>query len=126
MAHEPPASVPPFLAPGTATVEDFERLDLRVGRIVAVEPLADARRPAYRLRLDFGPGGERQSSAQLTVSYPDPAELVGRLVVAVVNFPPRRVAGYRSEVLVLGAMASDGRVPLLGVDAGAEPGQRVG
>ena len=126
MAQEPPASVPPFLAPGTATIEDFERLDLRVGRIVAVEPLAGARRPAYRLRLAFGPGGERQSSAQLTASYPDPAELLGRLVVAVVNLPPRRVAGYRSDVLVLGAIAPDGRVPLLGVDAGAEPGQRVG
>lgn len=122
MAPQPPA----FLAPGTANIEDFARLDLRVGRIVAAEPLAGARRPAYRLRLDFGPGGEKQSSAQLTASYPDPAELVGRLVVAVVNFPPRRVAGYRSEALVLGAIGPDGRVPLLGVDAGAEPGQRVG
>lgn len=126
MAPEPSASVPSFLAPGSATVEDLERLDLRVGRIVAAEPLAGARRPAYKLRLDFGPAGERQSSAQLTVSYPDPSELVGRLVVAVVNLPPRRVAGFRSEVLVLGALAGGGRVPLLGADDGAAPGQRVG
>lgn len=126
MAPEPSASAPPFLAPGSVTIEDFERLDLRVGRIVAAELLAGARRPAYKLRLDFGPAGERRSSAQLTASYPEPSQLVGRLVVAVVNLPPRRVAGFRSEVLVLGAMAPSGRVLLLGVDEGAEPGQRVG
>jgi tRNA-binding protein len=126
LAPEPIAGAPPLLAPGSATIEDFTRLDLRVGRIVAAELLAGARRPAYQLRLDFGPAGERQSSAQLTASYPDPSQLVGRLVVAVVNLPPRRVAGFRSEVLVLGAMAPNGRVLLLGVDEGAEPGQRVG
>ncbi len=114
-----------FLKPGSATSEDFERLDLRVGRILAASPLEGARKPAYRLRIDFGPGGERQSSAQLTQAYPDPRALVGRLVVAVVNLAPRRVAGVESEVLVLGALAPGGRVPLLSVDAGAEPGQRV-
>lgn len=117
---------PPFLAPGSATMDDFEGLDIRVGRIVEAAPLPGARKPAYRLRVDFGAGGLRSSSAQLTRSYPDPAVLVGRLVVAVVNFPPRRVAGFVSEILVLGAIAPDGRVPLLGVDEGAEPGQRVG
>ena len=95
--------VPAFLEPGSATIDDFERLDLRVGRVLAAEPLAGARQQAYQLRLDFGAAGERGSSARLTETYPDPSVLVGRLVVAMVNFPPRRVAGFRSEVLVLGA-----------------------
>jgi tRNA-binding protein len=124
-SHQP-GTTPPLAPPGSATIDDFERLDLRIARVVAAEPLEGARRPAYRLRLDFGAAGERGSSAQLTRSYPDPAALVGRLVVAVVNFPPRRVAGFRSEALVLGALGPDGEVPLLGVDAGAIPGQRVG
>lgn len=115
-----------FALAGSATIEDFERLDLRVARVLTAEPLEGALVPAYRLRLDFGPGGQKQSSAQLTRTYPDPAELVGRLVVAVVNFAPRRVAGFRSEVLVLGALAPGGQVPLVGVDEGAEPGQRIG
>jgi len=117
---------PPFLEPGSASVEDFGRLDLRVGRVVSAAPFEGARKPAHRLEIDFGPGGLRQSSAQLTVSYPDPSVLVGRLVVAAVNLPARRVAGFRSDVLVLGALAPGGRVPLLGVDDGAEPGQRIG
>ncbi len=116
----------PFLAPGSATIEDFERLDIRVARILEARPLEGARRPAYRLRLDLGPGGERQSSAQLPGTYPDPQALVGRLVIAVVNFPPRRVAGFRSECLVLGALPDDGRIPLLSVDEGASPGDRIG
>ena len=115
----------PLADAGSATIEDFARLDIRIGRIVAAEPFPEARRPAYRLTLDFGAAGVRRSSAQLTPTYPDPAVLVGRLVVAVVNFPPRRVAGFTSDVLVLGAYAGD-RIPLLGVDAGAEPGDRVG
>jgi len=85
--------------------DDFARVEMRVGRITAARPLAGARRPSYQLRIDFGPElGERDSAAQLTVTYPDPASLVGRQVVAVVNFPPRRIAGFASEVLVLGAM----------------------
>jgi tRNA-binding protein len=115
-----------FSPPGSATVGDFDRLDLRVGRVLAAEPLAGARRPAYRLRIDFGPGGERNSSAQLPATYPDPGVLVGRLVIAVVNFPPRRVAGFLSEVLVLGALPADGRIPLLSVDEGASPGDPIG
>lgn len=117
---------PAFLAPGSATIEDFERLDIRVGRILAARPLDGARKPAYKLRIDFGSGGQRSSSAQLTVTYPDPGALVGRLVAAVVNFPVRRVAGLVSEVLVLGVIAPDGHVPLLCPDDGAEPGQRIG
>jgi tRNA-binding protein len=112
--------------PGSATIEDFERLDLRVGRVLSAEPLAGARRPAYRLRIDFGAGGVRGSSAQLPATYPDPGALVGRLVIAVVNFPPRRVAGFVSDVLVLGALPADGRIPLLSVDEGANPGDPIG
>jgi tRNA-binding protein len=112
--------------PGSATIEDFERLDIRVGRVVEAAPLEGARQPAYRLTIDFGAGETRQSSAQLVATYPDAATLVGRLVVAVVNFPPRRVAGFRSDVLVLGALPADGRIPLLSVDDGASPGDRVG
>jgi len=126
MPPEAAPHMPPFLVPGSAAIEDFAGLDMRVGRVLSAEPLEGARKPAYRLHIDFGSGGHKQSSAQLTRTYPDPAELVGRLVVAVVNFAPRRVAGFRSEVLVLGALAADGQIPLLGVDAGAEPGQRVG
>jgi len=126
MSPHPAAAELPFLEPGSATIEDFEGLDLRVGRIVSARPLEGARRPAYQLELDFGRGGRKQSSAQLNRTYPDPSRLVGRLVVAVVNFPPRRVAGFRSDVLVLGALAPDGEIPLLGVDEGAAPGQRIG
>lgn len=114
----------PFEPPGSATIDDFARLDIRVGRIVAAAPLEGAHRPAYRLRIDFGPAGERQSSARITEQYPDPGALVGRLVVAVVNLPPRRVAGYRSDVLVLGSMAGE-TVLLLGAETVAEPGQRI-
>jgi tRNA-binding protein len=109
---------------------DFARVDMRVGRIVAVEAFPEARKPSYRLRIDFGPElGERASSAQLTVTYPDPAELVGRQVVAVVNFPPRRIAGFDSQVLVLGAMGEGremGEVWLLAPDPPAPLGSRIG
>ena len=74
----PPRSVP---APGSATIDDFLRLDLRVGRVVAARAFPEARKPAYQLAIDFGPGGIRRSSAQLPGTYPDPAVLVGRLVV---------------------------------------------
>ena len=116
----------PFLPQGSATIDDFARLDLRIARIVEAHPFPEARRPAYRLRLDLGPGGIRTSSAQLPGTYPDPSQLVGRIVVCVANLPPRRVAGFVSEVLVLGALPVDGRIPLLGVDPGAEPGDPVG
>jgi len=112
--------------PGSATIEDFDRLDIRVGRILEAAPLDGAHKPAYRLLIDFGEGDPRQSSAQLVATYPDPSALVGRLVVAVINFPPRRVAGWRSDVLVLGALPDDGRIPLLSVDYGAKPGDRIG
>jgi tRNA-binding protein len=108
--------------------DHFERVEMRVGRVVAADPFPEARKPSYRLRIDFGPDvGERVSSAQLTVTYPDREALVGRQVVAVLNFPPRRIAGFASEVLVLGAMADDGNVYLLRPDPPApEEGLRIG
>jgi tRNA-binding protein len=118
------ATPAPFEPVGSATIEDFDRLDIRIGRIVAAATLEGALRPAYRLRIDFGAAGERQSSARITDHYPDPESLLGRLVVAVVNLPPRRVAGYRSEVLVLGSMDGE-TVLLLGAEDVAVPGQRI-
>ncbi|MEA2138553.1 MAG: tRNA-binding protein, partial [Solirubrobacteraceae bacterium] len=85
---------------------DFEKVDMRVGRIVAVEDFPEARKPAWKLRIDFGPLlGEKRSSAQITNYARE--QLEGRLVVAVVNFPPRQIGPVRSEVLVLGAVAGD-------------------
>ena len=103
---------------------EFERVDMRVGRIVSVEDFPEARRPAWKLRIDFGPEiGEKRSSAQITNYARE--ELEGRLVVAVVNFPPRQIGPVRSEVLVLGAVAGDHPVLLLEPDAGSQPGDRV-
>ena len=103
---------------------DFEKVDMRVGRIVAVEDFPEARRPAWKLRIDFGSElGEKRSSAQVT-NYPR-EQLEGRLVVAVVNFPPRQIGPVRSEVLVLGAVADDHPVLLLEPDAGSQPGDRI-
>jgi tRNA-binding protein len=116
----------PSLPPGSATVDDFDKLDIRVGRVTEVSPFPAARRPAYQLIIDFGPLGIRRSSAQLPSTYPDPTALEGRLVVGVINFPPRRIAGFESQVLVLGALPADGRIPLLSVDEGASPGDPVG
>jgi tRNA-binding protein len=115
-----------FLPAGSATFDDFLKIDMRVGRITAVEQFPAARKPAYRLTIDFGVGGMRRSSAQLPPTYPDPNSLVGRLIIAVVNFPPRNIAGFQSEVLVLGALPPDGSIPLLGVDSGASPGDPIG
>lgn len=111
--------------PGEITIEDFQRADIRVGRVVAAEPLAGARKPAYALRIDFGPElGTRQSSAQITVRY-QPSELVGRLVLAVVNFPPRRIAGFKSQVLTLGVADAAGNVVLVAPDREVPLGGRL-
>ena len=108
-------------------IEHFLRIEMRVGRIIEAAPFPEARKPSIKLRIDFGPEvGERVSSAQLTVTYPDPAMLVGRQVVAVINFPPRRIAGFKSEVLVLGAMGPDGAVHLLSPDPPSAEGLRIG
>jgi len=106
------------------TVEDFQRVEMRVGRIVRVEDFPQARKPSYRLLIDFGPHGVRRSSAAIRPFYTR-EELLGRQVVAVTNFPPRRIAGFESEVLVLGAVQDDGRVVLLRPDAEAELGARI-
>src|SRR5215210_4152491 len=97
------------------TWEDFERVDMRVGRVVAVEDFPEARKPAWKLRLDFGPEiGLKRSSAQITNYTRE--ELEGSLVVGVVNFPPRQIGPVRSEVLVLGAVSEDHPVLLLEPD----------
>ena len=103
---------------------DFEQVDMRVGRIVSVEDFPEARKPAWKLRIDFGPQiGEKRSSAQITNYTRE--QLEGRLVVAVVNFPPRQIGPVRSEVLVLGAVADDHPVLLLEPDEGSQPGDRI-
>ncbi len=108
-----------------ATIDDFKEIDMRVGRIVAADVFPEARQPAYKLRIDFGPLGERTSSAQITGRY-RPEDLVGRLCVAVVNFPPRQIGPVRSEVLVLGGVPGEGDVVLLQPDADVEPGTPIG
>lgn len=107
-----------------AAVEAFGILDLRVGRILRAEPNAGARKPAYRLWLDFGPLGERTSSAQLTERY-GTADLAGRLVIAAVNLGSRRIAGFNSEVLVLGVPNEAGEVILLQPERDVPLGGRV-
>lgn len=102
----------------------FEVLDLRVGRITRAEPNARARKPAYRLEIDFGPLGMKTSSAQLVDLY-QPADLVGRLIVAAVNLGTRNIAGVASEVLVLGLPSPAGHVVLLSVEREVPLGGRV-
>ena len=105
-------------------LEAFEALDLRVGRITRAERNERARQPAYKLWIDFGPLGGRTSSAQLTDLY-RPEDLLGRLVIAAVNLGTRTIAGFPSEVLVLGVPGERGEVVLLGVDREVPLGGRV-
>ena len=105
------------------TFDDFLKVDMRVGRVLAVDEFPEARKPAWKLRIDFGPEiGEKRSSAQITNYARE--ELEGRLVVAVVNFPPRQIGPVRSEILVLGAMRGE-TVILLEPRDGAEVGDRI-
>jgi tRNA-binding protein len=107
------------------TWNDFEKLDLRVGIVTDAQPFPEARRPAYRLSIDFGPLGSKRASAQITERY-QLDELIGRRVIAVVNFPPKRIGPFLSEVLVLGAYTETGEVVLLRPDFDVSPGSRIG
>ncbi len=105
--------------------EDFMKVEMRVGRIIQAEEFPEARKPAYKLKIDFGPDlGIKQSSAQLTSTYRKD-ELPGMLVAAVTNFPPKQVGPFMSEVLVLGVILEDGRVPLLTVAKDVPLGRRI-
>jgi tRNA-binding protein len=95
-----------------AAFEDFQKIDIRVGRIVGVEDFPEARKPSYKLRIDLGELGVRKSSAQLVSNYPK-EELEGRLVLCVVNFPPRQIGPFVSEVLTLGVPGEDGECVLV-------------
>jgi tRNA-binding protein len=106
------------------TIDDFTRVDMRVGRVTAVDEFPEARRPAWKLTIDFGPEiGIKRSSAQIT-QYPKES-LEDRLVVAVVNFPPRQIGPFMSEVLVLGAIDSELGIVLLAPDQDVELGSRI-
>jgi tRNA-binding protein len=105
--------------------DDFARVDMRVGVVVDAREFPEARRPAFKLWIDFGPLGVKRSSAQVTHRY-TPTDLVGRRVVAVVNFPPKQVGPFVSEVLVLGAYGETGEIVLLRPDFDVEPGARIG
>jgi tRNA-binding protein len=108
-----------------ATIDDFLRVEMRVGTVLEAEPFPEARKPAIKLRVDFGPElGVKRSSAQLTRHY-DPDALVGRQVVAAVNLGERRIAGFVSEVLVLGAVPAEGEVVLLAVERPVPNGTRI-
>jgi tRNA-binding protein len=109
----------------TATYNDFQKLDIRVGLITRAEPFPEARKPAYKLWIDFGPViGEKRSSAQVTRHY-TPEALIGRRVLAVVNFPPRQIGPVKSEVLTLGVPDADGEVVLIAPDIEVPIGGRL-
>lgn len=107
------------------TFDDFMKVDVRVGAVLAVDPFPEARKPAWKLTIDFGPEvGVKRSSAQITSHY-TPDELIGRKVAAVVNFPPRQIGPFMSEVLTLGFPDAGGQVVLVGVDREVEIGGRL-
>ncbi|QFU17267.1 tRNA-binding protein [Microvirga thermotolerans] len=111
--------------PATIAFDDFLKVDIRVGRIVAAEPFPQARKPAFKLTIDFGPEiGIKRSSAQITVNHALDA-LVGSQVLAVVNFPPRQIGPFMSEVLTLGVPDANGDVMLIRPDREVPPGGRL-
>ena len=115
----------PFMQKPSLDWETFQKVEIRVGTIIEAHPFPNAKRPAYRLKIEFGSSGILKSSAQITANY-SLDELVGRQVVAVVNFPPKQVANFMSECLILGAYAEDGSVILLKPDELAPNGSLVG
>ena len=108
----------------TISWEEFEKVEIHIGTVLTAEVFPEARVPAIKLTVDFGSLGIKQSSAQITARY-SPAELVGRQVTAVTNFPPKKIAGFKSEVLVLGAVPGEGDVVLLAPDDEVPDGTRV-
>jgi len=109
----------------TISFDDFLKVDIRTGRVIRAEPFPEARKPAIKLWIDFGPEiGEKKSSAQITTLY-TPDALIGRQVMAVVNFPPRQIGPFMSEVLVLGASDDQGRISLLAPDHDVPLGARM-
>ena len=108
----------------TITWSDFEKVEIHVGTVLTAERFPEAKNPAYKLTVDFGALGVRQTSAQITKRY-DPDQLVGRQVLAVTNFSSKKIAGFTSEVLVLGAVPGEGDVVLLNVDEKVEDGTRI-
>lgn len=106
------------------TYEDFAKVDMRVGRIVAVDEFPQARKPAWKLQIDFGPLGVKSSSAQITLHY-GKEDLIGKLVLAVVNFPPRQIATFFSEVLTLGIDVAPGDIVLVHPDREVPLGSRL-
>jgi tRNA-binding protein len=107
------------------TYPDFEKIDLRVGTILNAIPFEKARKPAYILEIDFGELGIKKSSAQITILYNE-ADLVGKQIIAVVNFPPKQVANIFSECLVLGVVGSEGEVVLIQPDRKVDDGMKIG
>jgi tRNA-binding protein len=121
----PGTTAPGIITPGTITYADFERVDIRVGTIVDAQPFPQARKPSIKLTIDFGPEvGVKRSAAQLTVHY-RPDQLIGRQVCAVVNFPPRQIGPFMSEVLTLGMPDEDAAVVLVRPDFKVPNGGRL-
>ena len=110
---------------GTIQWDDFEKIDIRVGTIIAVREFPKARKPAYQLTIDFGELGQKRSSAQVTDLY-DPQQLTGRQVVAIVNFPPKQIANFFSECLVLGVYTDKKEVVLLEPERQVKNGWKIG
>lgn len=104
---------------------DFAKIEIRVGTIIEAEIFKEARTPAYIIKIDFGPYGIRKSSAQITQLYA-PEEIVGKQVIAVVNFPPKQIANFKSECLILGTLGDNNEITLLTTDRRTENGLRIG